>query len=262
MTNLPFLTETQRRDAQYANTLARRRQRLLRFSLPVVIVAAIVALVLLVLVGLNLVGNSSYNRANYDTAINRYRNTQTIPWVEPWKAYFNEGTAQYASGKFYTATQRLAIALDKVPKAPDGEPRDPQECMVRVNYSLALEGTGDEARAVGNPAEAEEYYTQALDMLDDCADSGAGGDTADDAQQRQEESQEEAQDQQESEPEEDPEGTGDQEEPESPDDNDPTTSPDDADPKEEELEERNRQANEDEFAQEEGGVGDGSGENW
>lgn len=269
---ITFATDTELRDAAFAEKLARRRTRLLRWSLPVVILAALVALKLLSAVGLNLIGTASYDRANYATAAARYENTQFVNVVQPWKAYYNEGTAHYSAGKFFTAGQRLEIALEKVPKNPEDQPRGPEECAVRVNFSLALEGTADETLSVGDAEMAEEYYTQALDMLADCADSGEGGDTAEDAQERQEQGQQEAQDEQDPQGQEPDGGTGedpDSGEPDSPDSGEPEQpeeTQDPADPQQEELEDRNQRANEEDGEggdEEEGaGAGDGSGENW
>lgn len=263
---ITFATDIELRDAAFAEKLARRRRLLLRISLPVVIIAALVSVKFLSAVALNLIGTSSYDRANYETATDRYVNTQFVNIVQPWKAHYNEGTAHYSAGKFFIAGQRLQVALDKVPKAPEDQPRGPEECMVRVNYSLALEGTAAETLSVGDAAMAEEYYTRALDMLADCADSGEGGETAEDAQDRQEQGRDEAEQQQ--------EDSGQGEEPGEEDDTDPgddsTGETDDQpaepeqDPKQQELEERNQAANEDETSGDEDGtgVGDGSGQNW
>ena len=263
---ITFATDTELRDAAFAERLARRRRLLMRWSLPVVILAAVVSLKFLSAVGLNLIGTHSYERANYSTAADRYVNTQFANVVQPWKAYFNEGTAHYSAGKFFTAGGRFEIALEDVPKAPEGEPRGPEECAVRVNYSLALEGTADETLAVGDAVMAEEYYTRALEMLADGADSGEGGETAEDAQDRQEQGQQEAQDQQE-----ERSGDGDPEE-SGPDEGDPEEGDpengdgeetEEEDPQQQELEERNQRANEfDDEDEERAGVGDGSGQNW
>lgn len=276
---LTFATDTELRDAAFAEKLRRRRRLMLRWSLPVVILAGLLALKFLTAVGLNLVGTSAYDRANFSTAASRYTNTQFLNIVQPWKAYFNEGTADYSAGRFFTATQSFDIALDKVPKNPQDQPRGVDECAVRVNYSLAYEGIADETFAVGDAAMAENYYTSALEMLADCADSGEGGETAEDAQERQEESQQQTRDEQ--------DDTGDPSEDPDPDDGDPDTGdpesadPDGSDPDEgngdddspepspspdsnqEELEERNQRANEtDDPSDEQEGTGDGSGQNW
>lgn len=268
---LTFATDTELRDAAFAEKLARRRRLLLRWSLPVVILAGLVALKLLSAVGLNLVGTSAYDRANFTTAADRYVNTQFLNVVQPWKAHFNEGTAHYSAGRFFTATQRLEVALDAVPKAPEDQPRGPEECAVRTNYSLALEGIADETLAVGDAPMAEKYYTQALEMLADCAESGAGGEQAEDAQERQQQGQGEAQEQQQDDGEDPSGGDPGEGDPggENPDGEDPSgedpdqTAPEQPDEQQQELEERNQRANEDEGGEEEGtGAGDGSGQNW
>ncbi len=268
---ITFATDIELRDAAFAEKLARRRKLLLRWSLPVVILAALVSVKLLSAVGLNLIGTQSYDRANYATAADRYVNTQFVNVVQPWKAHFNEGTAHYSAGQFFTAGQSLEIALEKVPKAPEGEPRGGPECAVRVNYSLALEGTADETLAVGDAAMAEGYYTQALEMLADCAESGEGGETAEEAQDRQEQSRQESQDQQQErseggDPGERDESEGDEPEGGESEGDEPEggqEEPPEADPQQQELEERNQRANEGEGEDEgEVGVGDGSGQNW
>lgn len=256
---ISFASDAELRDAQFAQKLQRRKRLLLRISLPIVIIAALLALKFLSATGLTIVGNSAYDRANYSTAAARYANTQFANIVQPWKAHYNEGTAHYSAGKFFTATQQLDIALEKVPKTPEDQPRGAEECAVRVNYSLALEGTADESLAVGDAVTAERFYTEALEMLADCADSGEGGQTAEDAQDRQEESQQEAQDQQQPES-----GEGEDPRDADPEDGDSgEQEPEEQDPQEQELEERNQQANEfDENEEGSSGTGDGSGQNW
>src|SRR5699024_7904560 len=123
-----------------------------------------------------------------------------------------------------------------------------------------------------------DYYDQAQQMLADCAQSGNGGEQAQDAQERQQESQEESQQQEDSEEQQggqsDDSGQDSQEESpsESPQENQSPSSGDSGEdssaspstnPRQEELEERNREAQESREAQEQkSGGGDGSGQNW
>ncbi|HLR28165.1 MAG TPA: hypothetical protein VK086_05685 [Ruania sp.] len=273
-----FRTSEEVRDAQFAQKMARRRKLLLLWSAAVVLVVFLAAAKLLSAVVLNMAGSSAYEKQNYVTAADRFSTLEFFNVVQPWKAPFNEGTATYASGDFFAATTVLEQALAQVPKAPEDQPRGVPECMVRTNYSLALEGLGDEASNGSDFAIATDYYDQAQQMLADCAQSGNGGEQAQDAQERQQESQEESQQQEDSEEQQggqsDDSGQDSQEESpsESPQENQSPSSGDSGEdssaspstnPRQEELEERNREAQESREAQEQkSGGGDGSGQNW
>lgn len=291
-----FRTTEEIRDARFAEELAARRRRLLLWSAPLMLIAFLAALKLLSAVALNMAGSSAYEHANHNTAAERFEALEVFNVVEPWKAHFNQGTAIYASGQFFQATQQLEVALDLVPRSPQGEPPGKDECDVRTNYSLALEGLGDESRAAGDPAMAADYYQQAQTMLANCGESGGnGGEEAQEAEERQQESQEQAeqeqQQQQEQEQQGEDGGEGESEEPtdgessgesESPTDGESSgdggesESPSDdssggesesptesLDPQQEELQSRNEEAQQSADAEEQAsGGGNGSGQNW
>ena len=192
-----FRTTQEIRDAKFAAKLARRRKLMLLWSIPVVLIAFLAAVKLLSAVLLNMAGTSAYEKQNYVTATDRFESLGFFNVIEPWKAPFNEGTAVYATGDFFTAKEHLDVALGLVPTAPAGEPRGEEECMVRTNYSLALEGLGDEAMLASDFAMSTDYYGQAQEMLADCGESGGnGGEEAQEAEERQQESQEESEQQQ------------------------------------------------------------------
>ncbi|WP_277050328.1 hypothetical protein [Ruania albidiflava] len=278
-----FRTTQEIRDAKLAEKLARRRKLMLLWSAPVVLVVFLAAAKLLSAVLLNLAGTSAYEKQNYVTATDRFASLAFFNVVEPWKAPFNEGTAVYATGDFFTAKEHLDVALGLVPTAPEGEPRGEEECMVRTNYSLSLEGLGDEAMIASDFAMATDYYEQAQTMLADCGESGGnGGEQAEQAEERQQQSQEESQQQQEQQEQQQGDGEG-EEENESPSEDESggeesqspsegesggeqsqSPSPGEStDPRQDELEERNQEAQESREAEEQqSGGGDGSGQNW
>ncbi|SEE69204.1 hypothetical protein [Ruania alba] len=296
-----FRTTAEIRDAQFHEKLARRRKLMLLWSAPVVAIAFLAAAKLLSAVLINLAGTSAYDNANHVTASERFESLEYFNWVEPWKAHFNQGTATYATGDFFNATLDLDVALELVPTAPDGEPRGAEECMVRTNNSLALEGLGDEASIASDFATATDYYDQAQTMLADCGEAGGnGGEEAQEAEERQQESQEQSQQQEQEQQEQNGEGEGESESPtegesggesesptegesggesESPTEGEsggesesPTEgesggeseSPSESqDPRQSELEERNQEAQESREASEQAsGGGNGSGQNW
>jgi hypothetical protein len=292
-----FRTTEEIRDAKFAAELRAKRKRLLLWSAPLMLIAFLAALKLLSAVALNAAGSSAYDNANYNTAAERFESLEFFNVVEPWKAHFNQGTAIYASGQFFQSTQQLAVALDLVPKSPQGEPPGKEECDVRTNYSLALEGLGDEAMAASDPAMGADYYAQAQDMLSGCGEGGGnGGEEAQEAEERQQESQDQAEEQQEQQEQEqgeeptdgeptdgesespsDGESSGESESPtdgessggesESPSESGSggeSESPSESvDPQQEELESRNEEAQQSADAEEQAsGGGDGSGQNW
>jgi len=290
-----FKTTVEIRDAKYAADLRRKRKRLLLWSAPLMLIALLVALKLLSAVALNMAGTSAYQHANHNTAADRFASLEFFNVVEPWKAHFNQGTAIYAGGDFFGAKEELVVALDLVPRSPQGEPPGKEECDVRTNLSLAYEGMGDEAMAAGDPAMGANYYDQAQTALSNCGESGgSGGEQAQEAEERQEQSQSDAQQQQEEQQEgqegesespsegesqspSDGESSGQSESPsdgessgdasESPSEGesgDQSASPtESSDPQQEELESRNDDAQQSAEADEQAsGGGNGSGQNW
>ncbi|MFV0254047.1 MAG: hypothetical protein ACK5H2_12040 [Beutenbergiaceae bacterium] len=277
-----FKTTEEIRDAQFANELRRKRKLMLAWSAPVMLLVLLVSLKMLSAVGLNMAGTSAYQQANHNTAAQRFEALEFFNVIQPWKAYFNQGTAIYASGDFWNASQELEIALDMVPKAPPGEPPGREECDVRTNLSLAYEGLGDEALAVSDAAMAASRYNEAQEVLSNCGESdGNGGEEAQEAEERQQESQEQAEEQQQQQQDsgQDPSPDPSTDPSQSPGSGDPSTDPsqsqssgeggqsqsptESADPRQEELESRNGEAGQSQDASEQAsGGGNGSGQNW
>src|SRR5690606_26550761 len=112
-----FKTTDEIRDAKYADELRAKRKRLLLWSLPVMVLAFLAALKLLSAVALNMAGSSAYDNASYNTAADRFESLEFFNVVEPWKTHFNQGTAIYAGGQFFQATEQFKVALDLVPKS-------------------------------------------------------------------------------------------------------------------------------------------------
>ncbi|MFV0427690.1 MAG: hypothetical protein ACK5KU_11755 [Beutenbergiaceae bacterium] len=276
-----FQTTEEIRDANFARKLRRQRKLMLTWSAPVLLFLLLASIKLLSAVGLNLAGTSAYQQANYNTATERFEALEFFNVIQPWKAFFNQGTAIYASGEFFNASQTLEVALDLVPKAPQGQSPGPEECDVRTNLSLSYEGLGDEALAVSDSAMALNYYEQAQTVLSNCGESGGnGGEEAQEAEGRQQQQQQEAEqqaDEGEGNQEGDQQGDGDsqQDGEETSDSPDPSGSGDDSsgsptttptpsvDPQMEELESRNGDAGQGSDADEQAsGGGNGSGQNW
>ena len=259
-------------------------------SAPVVLVAVLVGSLLLGIWTGSLWGRAAYDAGEHVEAARRYAYQQrwTDPAVEPWKAWFNAGTAELRGAEHFRATEALRGALSRVPAGTPDVSGTSAECRVRTNLSLALEGLGDDSRAAADPAMAERYYTEAMDVIGVCSTDGES--ESEDAQPEEEEpsSQQDRAEQrqrvkqresaaeqratedtgpQEADPEDTTEPEGQPAQPEEgglPDERPPPEEQDGgADPRRQELEERNREAERERSRQEqERGGQPGGGQNW
>jgi hypothetical protein len=133
------------------------------------------------LVGVSLasaLARTAYDAGDHAVAAARYDRLKplTAVVVEPWKAWFNTGTATLRAGEAFVAAEELRGALVRVPAGTTGDDGAPDpatpECRVRTNLALALETLGDEAIAQGDPAMAVLRYTAAMDVIGPCTSDG------------------------------------------------------------------------------------------
>jgi hypothetical protein len=104
-------------------------------------------------------GEKAYQSGDFEAAEGRYRLAAGSMPLEGWKARFGEGTAALAGGGLARAERILERALADVPAA--------EECVVRVNLSLAQELQGDSAAEAADREGAVAFYTEALATLRD-----------------------------------------------------------------------------------------------
>ena len=271
--------------------MAARLTRRFWIALPFVVLLVLTGVALLFLSVASAFARGDYDAAQYGDSEKSYavQRTVTTWWPEPWKATFNEGTAQLAQDEFFVARRTLEAALEQVPPAPpapDGPEGalDPNsfECMVRTNLSLAIEGEAVEARAAKNRAEAVAFYNEALDMIAPCTSDGESESDEEeesedqdqdqdqsDSQSSQDQIEERQQNQRDETRQEEQEsqgngngsgqGQGEDEEDDQGGGGGGQQQPED--PRIEELEERNQEANE-QGGQSGGGGGFGGGQNW
>ncbi|MEE6287144.1 hypothetical protein V2J52_05690 [Georgenia sp. MJ173] len=271
----------------------RRRRLLLGWSSPVVLAAMVAGCLLLGTAFGNLLGRQDYEAMRYSQAATQFQLQQRwTGFTEPWKAWFNSGTAHYRAEEYFLATEDLRVALVAVPVAAplDGAPadtKDPQspECRVRTNLSVAIEAMGDEAAELDDPAMAAAQYAEAREVIDPCTAMQENEETSDRQQDKEDQAREDEQEQRD-EPSAEPSDAPSEEPSDEPTDpgEDPTDDPSDApsddpseepgdeptetpeptdDPQREELEERNREAERDrQEEQQRGGGGSGGGQNW
>lgn len=156
----------------------RRRRRLLLWSAPLMVLALLVAGALGWIAFANHLGRADVVSGAPGAAAERFDAQK--PWtergIEPWKAWYNTGTAYVLANEPFRATEELVVALELVPPAPAKEngALDPEsaECLVRTNMSLAYEALGDQAMAAGDAAMARTYYDEGLGHLGPCTSDG------------------------------------------------------------------------------------------
>ncbi|MDO5727727.1 MAG: hypothetical protein Q4Q03_07365 [Bowdeniella nasicola] len=107
-------------------------------------------------------------------------------WIIPfgpdaWRAPYNAGTGALMSEDYDEAARHLQRAYALVPAETQRDVQhlvDSDECRVRMNYSLAIEGQGDHD---ANPDQARELYRTAAQISRPCTtESNGSGDTLND----------------------------------------------------------------------------------
>lgn len=98
--------------------------------------------------------------------------------VEPHKAPFAAGDGRALAGDYAAARALFEDALAVVPGG------SPDECIVRVNLSLATEKLGDGKLDSGDPASAAALYAEALGVVEDALPGCLRGDPASDSGRR------------------------------------------------------------------------------
>lgn len=155
----------------------RRALRPLWFSLPVVLLALLVAGYMLGMYLWSWSAGRSYQQGSLQEARQDY--LAQIPWgklgTEEWVADYNTGTTLLAQGYLDTGVAYLELAYTDVPRATEvAEGRiEPYsyECRVRMNLTLGLEAQGDLRLDEDAPSEAADLYGRALDLVTPCQSS-------------------------------------------------------------------------------------------
>lgn len=251
-----------------------RNWKLFWWTLPAVVISLLAGAFFITIWAMNLVAGSAYAKGEYQSAEDSYRKqcelSQLVP--EPWKARYNEGTAQLADGQYDDSAVTLAEVLPHVPVAPvTNGLKDPEsdECIVRSNLSMSYEGQADVLREAGDLQGAIALYKQAIDTIGACTSDGVSAaeqleapvvdpEWRPDADElRQWEKMQQTQQEQQSS---DPSQSESESESESPSGGEPTTGETTSvDPRIEEIESRNAEAGRSTLP---GGSGYGGGQNW
>lgn len=166
--------------------MRRRRRRLLLASLPVVVLAVLVALKLL---SLNLVHNqtlAAYQEGDQAKTLTWGERQGWVNIVEQFRSPFAIGDANVLTGHYDLARPWFEQAFEQVPKGGI------DDCKVRVNLGLTYEALGDAAKARERTDEWKQYYDKGIKItserprLCDLPEGQQTGEQLQQAQQRME----------------------------------------------------------------------------
>jgi len=111
-------------------------------------------------------GSDDYDTGDYSGAADLFDVQKTMNVVDPWKAWFNTGTARHSSGDDYTAINDLHRAYDLA----EGE--EPMvRCRIQINLSISYETSGDYEKIT-----ADDYMAQKKALEEALASRAAGED--------------------------------------------------------------------------------------
>ncbi len=176
----------------------RMRKRLIVWSLPFVVLLALVAAKLLTMVSLGDEALRSYAAGNVTGTENAASRLGFLNVIEAHKAPFARGDARVLAGDYEGARAAFEESLALAP-------RDSREsCQIRVNLSLSLEKLGQAAQNAGHPDQAKQYFDRVQQVVNDAPPGCFDGDAQDEEGQQLRDAQQRAQDQNQQQTQQDP----------------------------------------------------------
>lgn len=161
----------------------------MRWSLPAVVLLALVALKLVTMVALGEEARQAYAAGNITGVAQAAARLDILNVIEPHKAPFAAGDAKVLGGDLDGARADFEEALTLAP-------RDSREaCQIRVNLVLSLQKLGDAAQAAGQAASATAYYERVKAVVAEAPQGCFQGDAADEEGQQLRDAQQRAQEQ-------------------------------------------------------------------
>lgn len=147
------------------------RRRMLLFSLPFVLLLFLLAGKFLSVSIASTQLTAAFAKADADGVHAAAGILKIANFVEPYKAWFNDGDGYLLQGDFDSAKGQFEEALRLVPEK--------ESCKVRVNLVLTLEKLGDAKRAAGDQSGAKALYDSGLSITDQappgCFQAGSEG---------------------------------------------------------------------------------------
>ncbi len=167
----------------------RLRKRLVVWSLPFVVVLALVATKLLTMVALGDEALQSYTAGNVTGTEDAAKRLEFLNLIEAHKAPFARGDARVLAGDYEGSRAAFEESLALAPK----DSRD--TCRIRVNLSLSLEKLGQAAQGAGHADQAKQYFDRVQQVVNEAPPGCFEGDAQDEEGQQLRDAQQRAQDQ-------------------------------------------------------------------
>jgi tetratricopeptide (TPR) repeat protein len=175
--------------AEAKATRLRFRKRLIVWSLPFVVLLALVATKLLTMVALGDGAVRAYSSGNVTGTEDAANRLGFLNYIERHKAPFARGDARVLAGDYDGARTAFEEALAVAPK-------DSREsCQIRVNLALSLEKLGQAAQNAGHADEAKQYFDRVQQVVNEAPPGCFEGDAQDEEGQQLRDAQQRAQDQ-------------------------------------------------------------------
>jgi hypothetical protein len=152
------------------------RRKLLWYSLPVVLVVALVAAKLISTV---IAGNATVSHfadADVRALAGDVGTLRTVNIIEPAKAHFASGVLAALEERFDDADREFSLALAATEHG--------ESCPVRVNLELVRESLGDHAAGTFEPQLAVEHYRAARQVVEQAPQGCFAGNTDTDEERR------------------------------------------------------------------------------
>ncbi|MDJ1369855.1 hypothetical protein [Gulosibacter molinativorax] len=160
-------------------TLRKLRRRILLWSLPVVLLAGALGVLL---IGQHFVAKTAiaqHQDEKHEEALNTSGQLALINLVERWKPHYNMGTSYLELDALAEAGAQFTTALELAAPA--------EQCPIRANFAITLEREGDKLLAEGSAEGAYAKYEEAIALIeaqDPACDQSTSNRSLDDSHER------------------------------------------------------------------------------
>lgn len=157
------------------DTARLRRMRLIIFGILAVplLVLSLLALKFVSMPLTQLWHDDAYDKADYDSAIERLEPVWFANWFEPYLPHLTRGTDLLQQGKNAEAEKELRVALKTWQEGHDLNQPQHAQCKILNNLAISIERQADE---IQDPAQRGDRLFEAEELLAPCGGGGGGGD--------------------------------------------------------------------------------------
>lgn len=115
---------------------------------------------------------SAYEDADYPAAIERLEPVEFANWFEPYLPYLSQGTALLQQGEDAAAEAELRLAMDEWNEHSDLNSPLHAQCKILNNLAISIERQAD---LLEDPTQRADRLFEAEELLAPCAGGGGGG---------------------------------------------------------------------------------------